>query len=40
MPKDVQAQVLKRAGELTKDILWDGKEWVADYRRLRAIAHK
>jgi len=20
--------------------LWNGKEWVADYRRLRVIAHK
>jgi hypothetical methyltransferase len=25
--------------DLTKDTLWNGREWVADYRRLRAIAH-
>lgn len=24
---------------LTKESLWNGREWVADYRRLRAIAH-
>lgn len=23
----------------TKESLWNGREWVADYRRLRAIAH-
>jgi len=25
--------------DLTRDKLWNGKAWVADYRRLRAIAH-
>ncbi len=24
---------------LTKESLWNGNEWIADYRRLRAIAH-
>ena len=39
MPEDIQAVVLKKVEELTRDTLWNGEEWVADYRRLRAIAH-
>lgn len=26
--------------DVTREKLWIGKEWVADYRRLRAIAYK
>lgn len=40
MPENIQAMVLKKAEEISGDDLWNGKEWVADYRRLRAIAHK
>lgn len=39
MPEDIQVAVIKRVEELTRDILWNGNAWVADYRRLRAIAH-
>ncbi len=39
MPEDVQAMVFDKVEELTRDILWNGVEWVADYRRLRVIAH-
>lgn len=39
MPEYTQAMVFKKVEELTKDVLWNGAEWVADYRRLRAIAH-
>lgn len=39
MPEDVQVTVIKKVEELTRETLWNGKEWVADYRRLRAIAH-
>ena len=40
MPEHIQAMVFKEVEELTRDNLWNGEEWVADYRRLRAIAHK
>lgn len=39
MPEDVQAMVFEKVEVLTRDVLWNGVEWVADYRRLRAIAH-
>lgn len=39
MPGNVQATVCKRVEELTRGTLWNGEAWVADYRRLRAIAH-
>ena len=39
MPKNVQATVCERVGELTRSTLWNGEAWVADYRRLRVIAH-
>lgn len=38
MPPQVQDQVLARTEELARDLLWNGKEWVGDYRRLRAAA--
>ncbi len=40
IPEHTQAMVFKEVEELTRCTLWNGKEWVADYRRLRAIAHK
>lgn len=39
MSEDMQVTVIKKVEELTKETLWNGKEWIADYRRLRAIAH-
>ena len=39
MSKGQQERVLKNVENSTRDKLWTGKEWVADYRRLRAIAH-
>lgn len=40
MSEHLQPFVFEEVAELTREILWNGKEWVADYRRLRAIAHK
>lgn len=40
MPESIQVKVIKEVEELTRDALWNGKSWVADYRRLRAIAHR
>ncbi len=39
MPEEMQTVVFERAAELARASLWNGKEWVADYRRLRAVAH-
>ncbi len=39
MPEHVQAMVFEKVEGLTRGALWNGAEWVADYRRLRAIAH-
>ena len=39
MPEHVQAMAFEKVQELTRDTLWNGTEWVADYRRLRVIAH-
>ncbi|MDE6005210.1 MAG: methyltransferase domain-containing protein [Oscillospiraceae bacterium] len=40
MPENIQARIIQKTEELTREKLWNGKEWVADYRRLRVIAHK
>jgi len=39
MSENIQAMVCKKVEELTRGTLWNGEEWVADYRRLRAIAY-
>ena len=39
MPEKVQDEIIKKVEDLTREALWNGSEWVADYRRLRAIAH-
>ena len=39
MPEHVQAMVFEKVEGLTRETLWNGEDWVADYRRLRAIAH-
>ena len=39
MSKDIQSKIIKEVEDLTKDKLWKENEWIADYRRLRVIAH-
>ena len=39
MSEKMQNEIMKKVEDLTKESLWNGNEWVADYRRLRAIAH-
>lgn len=39
MSEDIQITTIRKVEELTREALWNGNEWVADYRRLRAIAH-
>ncbi len=39
MSENVQNEIIKKVEDSTKKSLWNGKEWVADYRRLRAIAY-
>ena len=39
MTEMMQDEIIKRVENLTEESLWNGREWVADYRRLRAIAH-
>ena len=39
MSEKAQNEVIKKVEDLTRKPLWNGSEWVADYRRLRAIAH-
>ena len=39
MPENIQTEIIGKVEDLVKGSLWHGDEWVADYRRLRAIAH-
>ena len=39
MPKQDSDAVLETVMKLTRERLWNGEGWMADYRRLRAIAH-
>ncbi len=39
MSEKMQDEIIKKVEDLTKDSLWNGNEWIADYRRLRVIAH-
>lgn len=39
MPLKAQAAIIQKVEEELKDLLWNGNEWTADYRRLRAVAH-
>lgn len=39
MPPDVQNTLFEKMEKVCRNTIWNGKEWVADYRRLRAIAH-
>lgn len=40
LPEKKQKDILDRVEAATKASLWNGKEWVVDYRRLRAVARK
>ncbi len=40
MPDHIQSLLFDEVAALTREALWNGEEWVADYRRLRAVAHK
>lgn len=39
MSENMQDEIIKKVVNLTKERLWNGDEWTADYRRLRVIAH-
>ncbi|MGN0820603.1 MAG: class I SAM-dependent methyltransferase [Akkermansia sp.] len=39
IPAHLQLSLFEQVAELTRESLWNGREWVADYRRLRVIAH-
>ena len=39
MPEHIQIKIFGKVKELAVETLWNGQEWTADYRRLRAIAH-
>ena len=39
MSEKMQNEIIKKVEDLTKEYLWNGDEWIADYRRLRVIAH-
>ena len=38
MTEQVQIMIFEKVEELARETLWNGEEWIADYRRLRAIA--
>jgi len=40
LPEQTGQALLARAEELARPELWDGDHWIADYRRLRAVAQK
>lgn len=39
MSEKMQNEIIKKVEDLTKEHLWNDDEWIADYRRLRVIAH-
>ena len=39
MPETTQDEIIGKVENLTRNTLWHDDEWVADYCRLRAIAH-
>ena len=39
MSNKMQDKIIKKVENLTKEHLCNGDEWIADYRRLRVIAH-
>ena len=39
LPEGMRSDVLQTVEEETRAALWNGEAWVADYRRLRVVAH-
>ena len=39
MSEKKQYEVIEKVEDLTRKSLWDGNKWIADYRRLRVVAH-
>ncbi len=39
LSEDSQIILIEKVKKLTRDYLWNGKQWKIDYRRLRAITH-
>lgn len=39
LPESTQLALLDRTEDLARPRLWNGQAWVADYRRLRVVAH-
>lgn len=40
LPKNLQNEIIANVENITKNELWNGTQWIVDYRRLRAIACK
>lgn len=40
LPKALQDELIADTERLARGALWNGREWVADYRRLRAVAKR
>ena len=40
LPKNTQNEIIANVENITKNELWNGTQWIVDYRRLRAIACK
>lgn len=40
LPKNTQNEIIAHVENITKNELWNRTQWIADYRRLRAIACK
>lgn len=40
LPDAEQQQIAWEMDALLKPVLWDGKQWIADYKRLRAVASR
>jgi hypothetical protein len=40
MPDETKSQVIERTEAKARELLFKGNHWIADYRRLRVVAHK
>lgn len=38
LPADIRTDVFSEAEDALRPVLWDGTQWIADYRRLRFVA--
>ena len=39
MSEKMQYEIIEKVEDLTRKSLWNGNKWIADYRRLRVVAH-